>query len=51
MALVNHSSKDIFNVIIAFPDPENVDFDMLCAIMLTFLISFIMHYCVAGSNL
>jgi len=25
---VNHSSKDISDVTIAFPDPENVDFDI-----------------------
>jgi len=30
-----HSSKGIFGVIIAFADTENVDFDILHAILLT----------------
>ena len=34
--LVHHSPKDIVDVIIAFLVPENVDFDILYAIFLTF---------------
>ena len=34
--LVHHSHKDIFDVTIAFLVPENVDFDILYAILLTF---------------
>ena len=34
--LVHHSPKDIFDVTIAFLVPENVDLDILYAILLTF---------------
>ena len=34
--LVNYSSNGIFDVTTEFPDPENVDFDVLYAILLTF---------------
>jgi len=44
--IVNHSSSDIFDDTVTFPDPENVDFDVLHFILLTFWINFNMHYCV-----
>jgi len=42
--LVNHSSNGIFDATTAFPDPENVDFDVLYAILLTFWVNFIISY-------
>ena len=36
LVVVHHSPKDIFDVTIAFLVPENVDFDILYAILLTF---------------
>jgi len=48
--LVNHLSKGISDVTIAFPDPENVDFDILYAILFTFWSNFIMLYCVGGGH-
>ena len=38
--LVNHSSSDIFDDTVTFSDPENVDFDVLHVILLTFWINF-----------
>jgi len=49
--LVNHSSSDIFGDTVTFPDPENVDFDVLHVILLTFWINFNMRYCVSGGHL
>ena len=49
--LVNHSSNGIFDVTVAFPDPEKVGFDIPYAILLTFWINFIMHYCASGGHL
>ena len=49
--LVNHSSNGIFDVTTAFPDPENVDFDVLYAILLTFWINFVISYCASGGHL
>jgi len=49
--LVNRSSKVIFDVTTAFLDPENVDFDILYAILLTFWSNFNMRYCVGGGHL
>jgi len=49
--LVNHSSSDIFDDTVTFPDPENVDFDVLHVILLTFWINFNMRYCVSGGHL
>jgi len=49
--VVNHSSSDIFDDTATFPDPENVDFDVLRVILLTFWINFNMHYCVSGGHL
>ena len=33
--LVNHSSSYIFDDTVTFPDPENVDFDVLCFVSFT----------------
>jgi len=49
-SLVNHSSKDISDVTIAFLDLENVDFDILYAILMTFRSNFIRH-CVGDGHL
>jgi len=49
--LVNHSSSDIFDDTVTFPDPENVDFDVLHVILLTFWVNFNMRYCVSGGHL
>jgi len=49
--LVNHSSSDIFDVTVTFPDPENVDCYVLHVILLTFWINFNMRYCVSGGHL
>jgi len=43
--LVHHSRKDIVNVTIAFLVPENVDFDILYAILLTFWIKLYVLLC------
>jgi len=48
--LVNHSSNGISDVTIAFSEPENMDFDILYVILLTFRINFIMRYCASGSH-
>jgi len=49
--LVNHSSSDIFDDTVTFSDPENVDFDVLHVILLTFWINFNMRYCVSSGHL
>jgi len=49
--LVNHSSSDIFDDTDTFPDPENVYFDVLHVILLTFWINFNMRNCVSGGHL
>jgi len=49
--LVHHSPTDIVDVTIAFLVPENVDFDILYAILLTFWIKLYMCYCVDGGHL
>jgi len=49
--LVNHSSSDISDDTVTFSDPENVDFDVLHVILLTFWINFNMHYCVSDGHL
>jgi len=43
--LVHHSPKDIFDVTIAFLVPENVDFDILHTILLTFWIKLYVLLC------
>jgi len=43
--LVHHSPKDIVDVTIAFLVPENVDFDILYAILQTFWIKFYVLLC------
>ena len=43
--LVHHSPKDIFDVTIAFLVPENVDFGILYAILLTFWIKLYVLLC------
>ena len=45
--LANHLSKNISDVTVAFPDPENVDFDILYAILFKFWSNITMRYCVA----
>ena len=49
--LVMHSPWGIFDIPNAFLDPENVDFDVLYAILLTFWINFIISYCASGDHL
>jgi len=43
--LVHHSPKDIFDVTIAFLVPENVEFGILYAILLTFWIKLYVLLC------
>jgi len=48
---LNHFSSGIFDVTVAFLDPEKVDFDIPHAILLTFWINFVMRYCASGGHL
>ena len=48
--LANHLSKKISDVTVAFPDPENVDFDILYAILFKFWSNFTMCYCVDAGH-
>jgi len=48
--LGNHLSQGISDVTVVFPVPENVNFDILHAILSAFWSNFIMCYCVGGGH-
>jgi len=48
--LANHLSKNISDVTVAFPDPQNVDFHILYAILFKFWSNITMRYCVDGGH-
>jgi len=49
--LVMHSPWAFFDISIALLDPENVDFDVLCAILFDILDHLIMRFCVDVGHL